>query len=297
MNEMNYNMMKKTWIIAIAVLGTFACKKQGNISITEIEHQNLPHFKVETPNATYMINKESGGAASIIDKDGIDWIKHSKSYEGKTTNGADSEWRGLPNLVHRDPDNGVGHPAGTGLCKTVQKSNNQLYTTSNSGLWEFSWTFEEDHTIISVEKNDTSRNYWFLYEGPVAGNFSPSTHYWGNDVDGVSFKQPNLRKEPYNGTWQWAYFGDQSVDRSFYVSMVENDTLTDFFAYMGNLHREGLESSDGMTVFGFGRSRKVQPLMSEKNRFVFGFYEIKLDNEDGYNEFSGFIKKLNSKYK
>ena len=80
--------MKKTFIVAIAVLSSFACQSQKSKTIiTEVEHQNLPHFKVETTNATYLINKESGGAASIIDKDGIDWIKHSKTYEGKTTNG------------------------------------------------------------------------------------------------------------------------------------------------------------------------------------------------------------------
>ena len=252
---------------------------------------------METPTATYLINKESGGAASIIDKDGVDWIKHSKTYEGKITNGADSEWRGLPNLVFRDPDNGVGHPVGKGLCTTVQKTNNKLYVTSNSGLWEFSWTFKDDYAILSVEKNDPSRNYWFLFEGPNAGKFSPSTHYWSNDIDGVSYDQPNIRETPVNGTWQWAYFGDKSADRTFYVSMAENDTLIDFFAYMGNMHREGLESSDGMTVFGFGRSREVQPLMNKKNKFIFGFFERKLDDEKGYNEFSKFISRLNNKYK
>lgn len=290
--------MKKTFIVAITVLSSFACQSQKSKTIiTEVEHQNLPHFKVETTNATYLINKESGGAASIIDRDGIDWIKHSKTYEGKTTNGADSEWRGLPNLVHRDPGNGVGHPVGKGLCTTVKKSANQLYVTSNSGLWEFSWTFENDHAVLSVEKTDPSRNYWFLFEGPVAGKFSPSTHYWGNDVDGISFEQPNIRNSPYNGKWQWAYFGDKSADRSFYVSMAENDTLTDFFAYMGNSNKEGLESADGMNVFGFGRSREVQPLMNVKNNFIFGFYEKKLDDEKGYNEFSNYIIKLNKKYK
>ncbi len=291
--------MKKALIFAITVLISFACQsqKKKNTAITEVHHQNLPHFKVETPNATYLINKESGGAASIIDMEGVDWIKHSKTFEGKTTNGADSEWRGLPNLVHREADNGVGHPVGVGLCTTVQKSANQLYVTSNSGLWEFSWTFEKDHAVISVEKNDPSRNYWFLFEGPVAGKFSPATHYWGNSVDGISFEQPDIKKEPYNGKWQWAYFGDKSANRSFFVSMSEKDTLTDFFAYMGNVNREGIGSADGMNVFGFGRSREVQPLMNVKNKFIFGFYDKKLDVEEEYAEFTRFIDKINKKYK
>ncbi len=291
--------MKKKMIIALAVLSSFAFQSQTNknVTITEVQHQNLPHFKVETTNATYLINKESGGAASIIDKDGVDWIKHSKTYAGKTTNGADSEWRGLPNLVHREADNGVGHPVGVGLCSTVQKSANQLSVTSNSGLWEFSWTFEKNHAVISVEKNDPTRTYWFLFEGPVAGKFSPTTHYWANSVDGISFDQPDIKKQPTNGTWQWAYFGDKSANRSFYVSMAEDDNLTDFFAYMGNVNREGIKSADGMTVFGFGRSRDVQPLMNVKNKFIFGFYDKKLDDEKGYNKFSSFIRKLNNNYK
>lgn len=291
--------MKGTLIIAITLLISFPFQSRKNktVTITEVKHQNLPHFKVVTPNATYLIHKESGGAASIIDKDGVDWIRHSKIYEGKATNGADSEFRGLPNLVFREADNGVGHPVGVGLCNTVQKSANQLYVTSNSGLWEFSWTFEKKHAVISIEKNDPSRNYWFLFEGPVAGKFNPSTHHWGNDVDGISFEQPDIKKNPYNGKWQWAYFGDKSANRCFYVSMAEKDTLTDFFAYMGNVNGEGIGSADGMNVFGFGRSKDVRPLMNVKNKFIFGFYDKKLDAREEYEEFARFIKKINRKYK
>lgn len=262
-----------------------------SIAITEEEYLGYPHFKVVTPSATYYISKQSGGCSSMIDKDGNDWVKFSRTGNNPPANSADSDFRGIPNLVYQGVDDGVGHPVGLNKCTTVKIAQNKLHVTSNSGLWEFSWTFEDDHAVISVEKADPSRNYWFLYEGPVAGKWSPATHYWGTDGTGIRTDKPLINSSVVNGNWQWAYFGDEDADRCFYVSMVEKDEKNDFFAYMGNYNTMGLSSPDGMNVFGFGRSGAV-PQMNEPNQFIFGFYEKKLNMIEAYNEFTAYITSL-----
>jgi hypothetical protein len=263
----------------------------STISISEVEYLSHPHFKVETPSSVYYINKQSGGCSSMIDKDGNDWVKFSRTGNNPPANSADSDFRGIPNLVFQGADDGVGHPVGLNKCSTVKTAYNKLHVTSNSGLWEFSWTFMDDHAVISVEKTDPSRNYWFLYEGPVAGRWSPSTHYWGTDASGIRTDQPVINSSAVNGNWQWVYFGDDDADRCFYVSMTKKDEKNDFFAYMGNHNTLGISSPDGMNVFGFGRS-SATPLMNDLNQFVFGFYEKKLNTQEAYNEFTGYITSL-----
>ncbi len=292
-------MLTNILLIAIGLFGLLACSSQNGqkIMITETMHQDIPHFKVRTPSATYLISRESGGASSIIDKDGIDWVKHSKPYEGKQTMGSDAEWRGVPQMVFQGVDGGVGHPVGRDMCIVEKVAENQIDVTSKSGLWEFSWTFKEDYAVFSVEKTDSSRAYWFLYEGPVAGNFNPFTNYWATDTDGVRYDQPKIGHTDAVGYWQWACFGDPSVDRSIYVSMADKDTLIDYFAYIGNDRELGLHSNDGMVVFGFGRSNTPrEPITRGKNIFLIGFYENKLNSEEVYKEFGNFIDKLNKKY-
>ncbi len=277
-----------------------SCANQNtpdNIVITEIMHQGIPHYQVETPSATYLISKESGGASSIFDRDNIDWVNHSKDYEGKRTTGADAQWRGVPQMVFQGDDGGVGHPVGRDMCNVELVADNQINVVSKSGLWEFSWTFKEDYAIFSVEKTDTSRGYWFLYEGPVAGNFNPYTNYWANDTDGVRFDQPRHGRSDVKGHWQWAYFGDPSSIRCFFVSMADKDDLIDHFSYLPNDLELGLRASDGMVVFGFGRSQSPrEPLMRDPNVFLMGFYEKRLNSEERYFEFSDFINNLNKKY-
>ena len=47
-------------------------------------------FKVETPTATYLYGKRGAGFASILDKDGRDWVSYRPGGEAR------GEYRGLP---------------------------------------------------------------------------------------------------------------------------------------------------------------------------------------------------------
>ncbi len=265
-------------------------KKQA-VSIDEETYKDTPHFKVETSSATWYIEKQSGGCSSLIDQDGNDWISFKKTGKEGSTNSADSDFRGLPNLVFRNPANGVGHP-GFDQCTTEQVSENELLVKSTNGMWQYRWVFHPGFAEIAIEKTDESRNYWFLYEGPAGGKFSPQSHYWGNNIDGVRTDHPSIFDEKVNGNWQWVFFGDESAENSLFVAQQKPDELTDIFAYMGNSNGKGNSSEDGMNVFGFGRSPETKPLLSGKNRFFVGFFPEKTNTTESINELKNFINKI-----
>jgi hypothetical protein len=167
--------------------------------------------------------------------------------------------------------------------------NNRLRVSSNSGDWEFTWIFTRDHAVISVDRADTSRQYWFLYEGPAAGAFDPASHYWGNDIDGMDTPAPDYLDTSYTGDWKWVYIGDKRLDRVFYLSMMERDSIPDFFAYFGNDPDKGMMSEDGMTVFGFGRVPRATPGINGRKRFLIGFYENRVTDAEGYGRIRSYI--------
>jgi hypothetical protein len=261
------------------------------VLISEVMHSNTLHFKVETITATYFIEKQSGGCSSLLDSEGRDWVSFKLTGTDGPTLSSDSDYRGVPNLVFQDPGNGIGHP-GFNRCETVQVSENELEVRSLDKLWQFRWIFHNTHAEIVIEKTDRSRAYWFLYEGPVAGKFSPGQQYWGNNVDGLRTDAPNIFKDPASGNWEWAFFGDTTVDLTLFVVKEEADELDDFFCYMGNNAENGNASADGMNVFGFGRSLKTEALMKGPNRFYIGFFQKEVSDSKTVRHLKHFIRQI-----
>jgi len=58
--------------------------------------RNLPAYKIETPSATYYLEKSGAGLSSLIDRDGNDWL----GFHPEPGSGAAGEYRGFPNAVH-----------------------------------------------------------------------------------------------------------------------------------------------------------------------------------------------------
>jgi hypothetical protein len=114
-------------------------------------------------------------------------------------------------------------------------------------------------------------------------------------LDGIRYDKPSYPKEKIAGNWQWACFGDTSVNRCLIVSKTQKDTLPDVFGYMGNLSSKGIDSSDGMTVFGFGRSADTRPLLTGKNTFIVGFYERRITEKKDYRKIAKYISNLTNK--
>jgi len=261
-------MRKLSVVTILPAIFLISCNR---ISIENDMYENRPHFRIETGTATYYYDKAGGGLSRVIDPDGIDWVNYNGDPHAVVPSGASGGYRGIPNMVYRFDDGGAGHP-GFDQCISEKADEKTIRTQSKSGKWQWAWTFYDDHARLTIEKADPERTYWFLYEGAIAGNFSPESKYWGTDLGGPRFETPSLNGgESIVGKWQWIYFGDKETNRIFYVAQHPKDTLNDFFAFMGNT-REGNSSPDGMIVFGFSRDKGTVALETKTgNTYRIGF--------------------------
>ena len=252
-------------------------------------------FQINLANATLYYQNEAGGFSSIVDNDGNDWLAYKKDSIQSYPANAASEFRGLPNLVFRSKDNGAGHP-GFDKCISERIGSNQIRTTSKSGKWQWTWTFHPGYAELSVDNVDPEHGYWFLYEGVPGGKYRPQQQYWGNDKSGPNWSIPDyFFGNAVSGKWQWLYFGDDSVNRVFYILQVKADEISDIFSYLGNTE-EGVISPDGMVVSGFGRDDGAKPMLNETGlRFVFGFREEKIVTQIDHRRFGRAMEDLISK--
>lgn len=261
------------------------------VKIREIKYRRVPHFRIETPRATYYLEKQSGGLSRVLDADENDWVAFDYEEVTAVPKSAAAGFRGIPNLVFRDPGNGIGHP-GFDRCNSVVVNDSTIRVTSYDGLWQWSWQFTSASlAVLTLEKTDDSRAYWFLYEGPSGGIFEPSKSYFVTQGDGIHSETPELMAgQATVGQWQWACFGHYTLDRVLLIYQAVPDTLADFMSYMG-ADEQGINAANGMTVFGFGRSTDTKPLLTAKNRFVIGFYEDAVYRVAALRTFEAFIEK------
>ena len=277
----------RCWIFILCT----ACNAQVSITDGAIS-EGQECYKIETYSATYLYQKEAGGFSNIYDSEGTDWIQFHKSPEATYPASAAADYRGLPNLVFRSDDGGAGHP-GFDKMTSEKVSENQIRSISKSGNWQWTWTFNPEFAELQVEKIDSSHAYWFLYEGPIAGKFSPASHYWGTDLAGPLTEQPDLVRGPEKyAHWQTVYFGDAGYHQTFFVHQMQPDTLRDLYTYMGHT-KSGNDSSDGMVVFGFGRAPRATPLMKSPHKFRIGFYPQRVESEIEHKAILEYINELN----
>jgi hypothetical protein len=243
------------------------------VEITEINHQGRPHFKIETSSATCLYDRSGGGFSRLVDVDGNDWIAFQPEPLNQFPASAAAGYRGLPNLLFgkNNPDAGAGHP-GFDQCSSSLAGERMIRSETKSGRWAWTWSFSHTNAIMRMERADPEHPFWFLYEGPVAGSYAPRQSYWGTDLGGPRFDTPDLKNQLF-GTWRWAYFGSTNVSRVFFAAQIQQDDLPDTMWYMGNT-AAGLDSPDGMVVFGFGRGPGTSPRLKRLDlSFVIGFIE------------------------
>ncbi|MCA9190381.1 MAG: hypothetical protein KDB03_01410 [Planctomycetales bacterium] len=262
--------------LVILVCLFFASQRDtlANVRIYEEQYENRPHFVIRTSSATYWLDQASGGFSRLVDNQGADWIAFRSHPLNKFPDSAAAGYRGLPNMVFgsENPDAGVGHP-GFDKCQSKIVADNSIEVTSFSGRWKWLWTFDDQSAMISILEVDPNRPYWFLYEGPVAGNWSPSTTYGGTDSEGPFGQLPDRNRQRF-GRWQWVYFGQQNSPYVLVLKQLQLDDQDDTFWLMGNGHKQ-LEATDGMLVFGFGRGPGTQPLLrSAPSQFRLGFVRV-----------------------
>jgi len=73
--------------------------------------------------------------------------------------------------------------------------------------------------------------------------------------------------------------------------MREPDDYLDTFSFL-SAESKNLLSANGMIVFGFGRGKKSNSLMTEyPNHFMIGFFEGSADEARGYRKLSKYLRK------
>lgn len=277
-------------IAAFAV--AFSSGSLRAVDISETSYEGRPHFKIVTESATWFYDKAGGGFSRLIDRDGRDWIAFKKQPLREFPASAAAGYRGMPNCVFRSADAGAGHP-GFDRCESAQVDAHSLRTISQSGRWQWTWHFYETHARMVVERVDSNHAYWFLYEGPIAGKWSPSTHYFGSNRGGPRREQPDDKNvKAIHEHWDWMYCGDDGSPRVLFAHQSASDDLTETYYYLGSTP-QGLESPDGMVVFGFGRGPGAQPLLKESGReFIVGFLEKRIKTAADHQALAEDIESL-----
>jgi hypothetical protein len=252
------------------------------VTIREGSYQSRDHFVIETRRATYWLDKLAGGLSWLVDQDGRDWISFKRDPWDEYPPSAASAYRGIPNLIHGQDESGFGHP-GWDLATSKQIGANTILCTSLSGNWQLRWVFSAEEVHLAVAKADGDTPYWFLYEGPIAGRWAPNEQYFAsNNTPPIKDAHDFFKGDKLVGKWRWAYVGDNRSPRVLFMLHEQNDDAVDTFAHLGN-SKAGLDSEDGMVVFGFGRGPNgIEPLLRGENSFRIGLIELMGSDMLGY---------------
>ncbi|MGH7956403.1 MAG: hypothetical protein ACREH8_05265 [Opitutaceae bacterium] len=223
---------------------------------------SLALYKIETRAATYHLEKSGAGFASIIDRDGHDWI----GFRPQPGTRAAGEFRGFPNAVNRQ----VGsyfHPKNQGTDPSSMQVEHagpdhvSISATSSNQQWACRYEFFAAHCMFTMTKMPTDSRYWVLYEGTPGGSYDDSDWWMTSAV-----KEPQPMTTNHEGDIpapEWIAFGDRQLRRVLFLLNHEDDDRPDRFYQM---ERQ-------MTVFGFGRMRGEKHFASVPRRFSIGFLE------------------------
>jgi hypothetical protein len=222
----------------------------------------LRAYCIETPSATYYLEKSGAGLASIIDREGRDWL----GFRPDAGSRAAGEFRGFPNAVHQQAGN-YFHPKnqGTELSTTkVEAAGPDRVTisaVSANGLWACRYEFVRTHCTFTMTKMSPAHKYWILYEGTPGGSYD-DTDWWMTSA--ITERQPLTT--PHEGdipSPEWIVFGDPSIGRVLFLLSHEDDSHPDRFYAMDRQ----------MTVFGFGRRRAEKHLATVPRQFSIGLLD------------------------
>ncbi len=218
----------------------------------KVEYEGQDSIKIQANNATYFYHKQGAAFASIIDRDGNDWVSYK--HDGKNSN----DYRGVPNLGD------FAHPGFTNSRSTIIARGpvkisilSETQDRKNVVQWDIFPDFAR-MTLLRAEKP-----YWFLYEGTPAGKLDLETAYMVNSEG---------RKIMARQDWQfdlprpeWIYFGDEKINRVLFFAHHEDDSQYDQFWHLNG----------NSTVFGFGRQYKccARYLSQVPAHFTIGFVD------------------------
>ncbi len=223
---------------------------------------DVPCFKIETPAATYYLEKVGAGLSSMLDPDGVDWL----GFHKQSGSGAGGEYRGFPNAVHQQ-DGSFFHPKNSGTdpssIEVIHEGPKRVtfIATTTTETWQARWDFYPTHCTFTMLRMPERRRYWILYEGTPGGEYD-DTDWWMTSA--VSEKQPLTKTHEGDIPGpEWIVFGDRDFNRSLFLLHHQDDDKTDRFYQM----------QKKMTVFGFGRQDLNKYLTDVPRSFSIGFFE------------------------
>ncbi len=210
-------------------------------------------YQIDNQLGRLWYHKVGGGFAGMRDLNNVEWIGYTPCCQGA------GEFRGIPNMgpyAHPGYSNGSSTILSQGPIKiTIQT----VTTDGSNGRWI--WEFYPTYQTMTLQQ--TSVNYWLLYEGIPAGTLDGTNGYIkisnGQTLNlGSSFAYDLPGPE-------WAYFGMSGQPRFLYLVHHEDDNLIDHYRPFPG----------PMTVYGFGRDgSSVNHYMSATpQRLTFGMGE------------------------
>lgn len=262
--------------LATAACGARSPQVQLTPDAVDASAGNMETFRIETPTATYHLEKVGLGLSSMIDREGNDWI----NFEKTPGSGAGGEFRGFPNAVYRE-DGSFFHPRNEGTDPStarVEYAGDDRVTivgASENGNWEVRWDFLPTHATFTMTKMPAGRRYWVLYEGTPGGQYD-NDDWWMTSQQRTPMPL-TTRHEGDIAAPEWIVFGDQDVGRVLFMAHHDDDEHPDTFYQM----------QEKMTVFGFGRRGLEKFLDSVPRSFSIGFVE-----STEHDEISGELRQL-----
>ncbi len=135
------------------VSATASRRQDRSVRVSEVTiHGDMDCFKVETPTATYVYGKRGAGFASIIDKDGRDWVSYRPGGEAR------GEYRGLPKCGHPTKFFHCGYGYGQYQTDnpfssrvTVREAGHaRIESETRDGKSACQWDFYPDHATLDA---------------------------------------------------------------------------------------------------------------------------------------------------
>ena len=239
-----------------------------------VDYQEQESFKIESQNATYYYHIQGAGFASIIDKDGNDWLSY------RPGGGPAGEYRGIPNMGHPE---GYCHPGNTvSSSKIISRGpvKVSIISDSNDLKMQCVWDIFPTYARLTVLK--MRKPYWFLYEGTPGGKLDEDCDYCFRPgrPDDIRTRANEMWVGDLSapgGSGEWVCFGDGN--RAIYLIHHEDDEEIDSYWPM-----EG-----EMTVFGFGRKGRGREGLRKWMKIVPAHFTVGFCEGSGCSDFTGTI--------
>jgi hypothetical protein len=195
--------------------------------------ESNPSVRVATPAGTWFVREGSGGASSLVDDTGADWLAYSLAPE------AAGEFRGMPNAVrgrgyfHPDFDRSPVESVDGGPLRT------RIVAATRNGKWQVQWDIFRSYAVVTMVKPEFE--YYLMFEGLPGGDVDPTSDrvIRSNGMD-------TALGESWTGDLpdeEWVALTDPAKGRAAFVAHQEDDDVVDSYRLMDL----------GMTVLGFGR--------------------------------------------